>query len=305
MKKCFKRILKGLLHPNRLLSLGLEKCGRLIPDKPYLKLQFLLRTGSTLNLENPLTFTEKLQWLKIYDRKPEYTRMADKYAAREFISEKIGAEYLIPLLGVWDKFDNIDFDALPDQFVLKTNHDSNCTIICTDKNKFNIKQTRKKIEKHLNQNYYYGGREWVYKDIKPRIIAEKYMVDESGTELKDYKVFCFNGEPKIIQVDFNRFTGHKRNLYSTQWEYQKFTYGYKTYPDIIIKKPESLDKLLELAGILSAGIPQVRVDFYIIHNGIYFGEMTFYTADGYLSFAPREWNNIFGSWITLPKKDGP
>jgi hypothetical protein len=297
------KLIKGFVHPNLALSLVLEKFGVFIPDRKYLVFQYRLRTGLKLNLDNPVTFNEKLQWLKLYNRKPEYTKMADKYEARKYVSRKIGEEYLIPLLGVWNKFDEIDFEKLPNQFVLKATHDSGGLVICKDKNEFSIKQAQKVIEKHLRQNYYYGGREWVYRDIQPRIVVEKYMTDESGTELKDYKIFCFDGIPKIIQVDFNRFTGHKRNFYSTKWEYQPFSLLHKTYPDIDIAKPKSLDKLLEIAGILSEGIPYLRVDLYLINDGIYFGEMTFYPEDGYGLFTPHKWDKIFGNWIILPEKN--
>jgi hypothetical protein len=256
--------------------------------------------GTRLDLKSPETFNEKLQWIKLYDRKPEYTQMADKYEVRKIISQKIGGEYLIPLLGVWDKFDDIDFDKLPNQFVLKCNHDSGSLVICKDKASLNIKQAKKIIEKCLKQNYYYYGRQWVYKDITPRIIAEKYMTDESGSELKDYKVFCFNGEPKIIQVDFNRFTDHKRNFYSIDWEYQSFAVLFPTDEHIFIQKPKDLGLLLNLSRKLSDGIAQLRCDFYIINEKIYFGELTFYHGDGYEKFTPPEWDRKLGDWIALP-----
>jgi hypothetical protein len=224
------KIKTWILHPSRFI---LSIWGHLyfIPDKLYLKVLFRLRIKEKLDLKSPKTFNEKIQWLKLYDRKPEYTQRVDKYEVRKYIADKTGEEYLIPLLGVWDRFEDIDFNNFPDQFVLKCTHDSGGVIICKNKNMFNIEEVKKKMRHFVRRNYYYGSKEWPYKDIKPRIIAEKYMVDESGTELKDYKIQCFNGEPKIIQVDFDRFTdNHKRNFYSANWEYQPFSLLYPTYP---------------------------------------------------------------------------
>jgi hypothetical protein len=227
--------------------------------------------------------------------------MADKYEVRKYIAEKIGEEYLIPLLGVWNTFEDIDFNSLPDQFVLKCTHDSGGVVICKDKNAFDLKAARKKIVIHLKRNFYWYGREWAYKNIKPRIIAEKFMVDESGTELKDYKILCFNGEPRLIQVDFDRFVKHKRNLYSTEWQYQLVELGYPTYPQIRIKKPESLELMLQLAKKLSFGIPHLRVDLYSIKQKIYFGELTFYHGSGFEKFTPSEWDKTLGDWLELPQ----
>ncbi|MDR1893712.1 MAG: hypothetical protein LBQ61_03330 [Spirochaetales bacterium] len=301
MKKIFKKVIKGIIHPNLVASLLLEKCGKSMPDKPYLQWQFFLRTGKKLNLDHPATFNEKLQWLKLYNRKDEYTKMADKLEARRYVSEKIGENHLIPLLGVWDNFDDIDFEKLPNQFVLKTNHDSGGLVICKNKKSLNTMKAKKIIESHLKNNYYYGGREWVYKNIKPRIVAEKYMTDESGDQLKDYKIFCFNGTPKLIQVDFGRFTANqKRNYYSPDWELQK-SVGPEKNTDQPMEKPGRLDRLLEIAGILSAGLPHLRVDLYVIHDNIYFGEMTFYDGDGFDPYRPQ-WDKKLGDWIALPQE---
>lgn len=274
-----------------------------MPDEEYLKRKFKVCIGKELDLEEPRTFNEKLQWLKLYDRKPEYTQMVDKYRAREYIAQTIGEEYLIPLLGAWDDPEDIDFDALPDQFVLKCNHNSGTGMcICKDKPKLDIEKVRKDLRKGLAQDYYLTGREWPYKNVPRKIIAEKFMVDESGVELKDYKVFCFDGEPKAIQVDFDRFTEHKRNVYSTQWELLEVGIEYPRDPSRIIEKPKKLEEMLRLAQKLSAGIPHVRVDFYIIEDKIYFGELTFYHGSGYERFVPEEWGHVFGGWIKLPKQ---
>jgi hypothetical protein len=303
----FKKIAKYLAHPNLAAGILFEKlfARSAMPDARYLEIEFRLRTGHRLNLKNPQTFSEKIQWLKLYDRRDAYTRMVDKYAVRSYITEKIGGEFLFPLLGVWDKFDGIDFESLPEQFVLKCNHDSGGLVICTDKSRFDTCAAKKLFTRHLKINYYYGGKQWAYKNIVPKIIAEKYMTDESGTELKDYKFFCFNGEPKIIQVDFNRYTGHKRNFYTPEWDYAPVTLLYKTYPNIQIPKPPCLGVMHEIAKTLSAGIPFVRVDLYAINGKVYFGELTFYPGSGYEKFLTPEWDGIFGDWLALPAGGAP
>lgn len=273
-----------------------------IPDDIYLKYLYKKHMGKNLNLKSPQLFNEKLQWLKLYNRKPEYTMMVDKYEVRKYISQNIGEEYLIPLIGVWDNFDEIDFSKLPNQFVLKCTHDSGGVVICKDKNKLDIEETRKKINKHLKTNYYYACREWPYKNIKPKIICEEYMVDESGVELKDYKIFCFSGEAKMIQVDYNRFVEHKRNLYDTEWNYIPASIEYPTDSKVKINKPEKLETMLELAKVLAKDYPHVRVDFYLINNRVYFGEMTFYHGAGYEKFEPKSLEIKMGKWIKLPSK---
>jgi hypothetical protein len=297
-----KKITFILLHPSWLIIwLGRRlPWAWFIPDKCFLKIKYFLTFGKKLNLRNPEAFNEKLQWLKLYDRKPEYTHMADKYEVRKYIIEKMGEEYLIPLLGVWNTFDSIDFSKLPNEFVLKCTHDSGSVIICKDKNAFDINKARKKINSCLNKNYYLPGREWCYKNIESKIIAEKYMVDESNIELKDYKIHCFNGEPKIIQVDFARFTNHKRNMYSSSWEYIPFTTEYPTDSCIQIRKPQSLDLMLKIARKLSKNTNYLRVDLYSINEKIYFGELTLYHGSGNEHFFPSEYDKILGGWITLP-----
>ncbi|MCU9942847.1 glycosyl transferase, partial [Bacillus pacificus] len=209
------KIIKGIRNPKRaiLYILG-TKISKVIPDKTYLEIKYKLTTGKKLDFENPKTFNEKLQWLKLHNRNPEYTTMVDKFEVRKYIADKIGEEYLIPLIGVYDSFEEIDFEVLPNQFVLKPNHTSGNVYICKDKSKINYKELKKEINMWLKRKYYWMHREWPYKNVKPKIVCEKYMVDESGTELKDYKMYCFNGETKIIQVDYDRFNGHKRNLYN-------------------------------------------------------------------------------------------
>ena len=275
---------------------------RQLPDKLYLKLLYRVRMNQKLDLKNPKTFDEKLNWLKLYDRCPEYTMMADKYEVREYIKEKIGEEYLIPLLGVWDRVEDIDYDNLPDQFVLKCTHDSGSVIICKDKGTFDITSANDKLNKVLSTNYFYPSREWPYKNIKPRIVAEQYMVDESGTELKDYKIYNFSGKPYLIQVDYGRFTKHERNLYDLGWNYIPEEIEYPTNPDHKIDKPQNLNLMLELAGKLSQGIPSVRTDFYNINGKVYFGEITFYQEAGFARFSSDRFALELGKQIQLNSK---
>jgi len=295
-----QKIIKYIKNPPHILTaLGVRGFFNWMPDSLYLKMIFRAKCGYFLNLKNPRTFNEKLQWLKLYDHNPLYTQLADKYEVRKFIAEKIGEGYLIPLFGVWDSIDEVDFEKLPNQFVLKCTHDSGSVTICKDKNNFDIEKTKKKLKKCLRRNYYYGFIEPQYKNIKPRIICEKYMVDESETELKDYKIFCFNGKPKIIQVDFNRFTNHKRNLYDTEWNYIPVSIKYPTDPKKNNKRPAGLQNMLSLAQVMSKNIPHVRVDFYSIHDNIYFGELTFIPGAGYEKFEPEEFGFEMGSWLEI------
>ena len=275
---------------------------RFIPDKLWLQIKYVCRMGKYPDLNNPKTFNEKIQWLKLHNRKPEFSAMVDKYEVKKLIAERMGEEYLIPTLGVWERFEEIDFDALPEQFVLKCTHDSGGLVICKDKSKLDLEQAKRKITNSLHTNYYWHGREWPYKNVKPRIIAEKYMVDESGVELKDYKIFNFGGQPKLIQVDFNRFVKHTKNIYDTEWNYLNVAINYPTDPTVAIKKPECLNKMLEMAKELSADIPFLRTDFYVVNEKIYFGELTFSPGSGFMRITPESFDLEMGSWIPLPGK---
>ncbi|ONI47978.1 glycosyl transferase [Candidatus Epulonipiscium fishelsonii] len=300
--KLKNKLTKFISNPYEIFPyLGSKELLNWMPDKLYLMLCFKSQLGYFPNLNNPKTFNEKLQWLKLHDRNPRYTKLVDKYEVRKYIAKKIGKEYLIPLIGVWDKFEDIDFDKLPNQFVLKTTHDSGGVFICKDKNSFDIEETRKKINSHLKRNYYWGGREWPYKNVKPRIICEKYMVDESGHELKDYKIFCFNGKPKLIQVDYERYINHKRNLYNIKWQYLNLEIKYPTDKTVIIQKPQNFDKMIKLARILSKDFAHVRIDFYSIKDKLYFGEITLYHGSGYKEIRPFKYDKLMGSWINLLK----
>lgn len=267
-------------------------------DEKYLKFMYKLKLNKKLDLDNPQTFNEKLNWLKIYDRNPSYTNMVDKYEAKKYVSNIIGNEYIIPTINVWDKFEDIDFDKLPNQFVLKCTHDSGGLVICKNKESFNIKEAKKKIEKCMKRNYFYMWREWPYKDVKPRIIAEKYMVDESGVELKDYKFFCFNGKPEILFVATDRPFSTKFNFYDLDFKKLPFKQHYENF-DKKIQKPKGFNKMIELSKKLSENIPYVRVDFYDINGKVYFGELTLYHFSGLEPFEPSEWDAKLGDFIDL------
>lgn len=281
-----------------------HRLAQLLPDKIYLQIYYRRIFGRKLNLKEPKTFNEKIQWLKLYDRNPTYSKMVDKYEAKNYVENKIGKEYIIPTLGVWEEFDKINFSELPNHFVLKTTHDSGGVVIVKDKDKMNLVKTKKIIEDSLNNNYYLQGREWPYKNVKHRIIAEKYMVDESGYELKDYKFFCFNGIAKVMFIASDRQNTNeetKFDFFDMEFNHLPFTNGHPNSNKIIIK-PKSFEKMKKLAEILSEGIPQVRIDFYDINGNIYFGEMTFSHWSGFVPFIPDEWDYRLGSMINLPVK---
>lgn len=294
-----RAIKEYLSNPQLLVVSLLVRFGKWIPDGAYLKMIYYLRTGNKLHLNNPLTFNEKLQWLKLYNRKPEYTKLVDKIAVKEYVAKIIGEEFVIPTLGVWRSFDDINFTKLPKQFVLKCNHDSGGIVICKDKDSLDKECVAQKIKKALAHNYYYREREWPYKNVRPLVFAEKFMVDESGSELKDYKIFCFDGKPYMIQVDFNRFVNHRRNIYFADWSLAPFEYGYPTDTNVKIPRPVCLDKMLDLAKKLSKDIPFVRVDFYVIYDKIYFGELTFYPEAGIGKFNPDIWNIKLGECLKI------
>lgn len=261
---------------------------------------FYQNTMTHLDLDKPKTFNEKIQWLKLYDSTAEKTKLADKYLVRDWIKEKIGEEYLIPLLGVWDRFEDIDFDTLPDQFVLKANHGSGWNVIVKDKESLNIEATRTKFNNWMKKNFAFcNGLELHYKDIEPKIIAEKYIKTDSGS-VNDYKFFCFNGNIELIWVDANRYEGqHIRNIYSPDWELLPVTKDYPNDAGMDLK-PECYEKMNELARILSKDFICVRVDFYEVDGKVYFGEMTFTSGSGYGTFNPPEFDYELGSKLKLP-----
>lgn len=264
---------------------------RFIPDKSYLKICYRLKTHKKLNLKNPQTFNEKIQWLKLYNRKPEYTTMVDKYRVRDYIKEKIGEEYLIPLVGgPYTSVDEIDLDALPDQFVLKCNHDSGSVVICRDKKDFDFEAARQKLDDCLKHNFWYLGREWPYKDVKPCIIAEKYMVDESGSELKDYKFYCFNGIPYFLYVSqgLENHETARISFLNLNWSFASFSRSDYQPLEKLPPKPLKFDEMISITQKLSKDIPFLRVDLYEINGQVYFGELTFFAAGGFMPFYPKK-----------------
>lgn len=274
---------------------------RSIPDAVYLKYMYRKVMGKKLDLENPRTFNEKLQWLKLHDRRPEYTKMVDKYEVRQYIKEKIGEEYLIPLVGgPWDKFEDIDFSKLPEQFVLKCTHDSGSVAICKDKKNFDIPLVRNRFNRALKGNFFYGGREWPYKNVKPRIIAERYISDTKGEEIVDYKLHCFNGEVKLILVCADRTSEEKKVFYGSQWNKLPVKRPNMS-SDVEISRPRMLKHMIRIAQIFSAQIPFLRVDLYETSGKLYFGELTFFPAGGFEAFEPEEWDAIMGEWLRLPE----
>ena len=279
----------------------IRKATRVLPDELYLKLIYRIRMGKKLNLKAPKTFNEKLQWLKLHDRNPLYTTLVDKYEVKSYIAERIGEEYVIPTLGVWDKFDDIDFNKLPDQFVLKCTHDSGGLIICKDKKRLDIEKAKAKIMRCLDTNYYWHGREWPYKFVKPRILAEQYMEDLGTHELRDYKFFAFDGTVRALFVASERQDKQvetKFDFFDADFNHLDITNGHPN-SEFTIEKPSSFDKMKELASTLSKGFPQLRVDFYDVNGHIYFGELTFSHWSGLTPFSPDKWDEIFGSWIDL------
>jgi hypothetical protein len=300
--------LSSILSARKWTLLALHsRPARLIVDEQYLKMEYWAVTGEKLNLDNPKTYTEKLQWLKLYDRKPEYVVYSDKFAVRDHVAKTVGPQHLIPLLGVYDSYDEIDFAALPDQFVLKANHTSGDRFFCTDKSAIDHVRLKKTLGRWMRRNYYWLHREWPYRDIRPRIVCEQFMRDEQGSSIPDFKFFCFDGEPKVFQICRNR-NGHGGltvDFYDTDYNYlpSMLHPGYKQAGPVY-QKPERFDEMLHAAKALSDGMPLVRVDLYHdkAANTFYVGEITLYPSSGYDKFEPRDCNEVFGNWITLPPK---
>ena len=297
-------LIKYTVHQPEIVVLYIwENIATIIPDKMFLAVKFRLTMGYWMDFNNPETYNEKLQWLKLHDRRPEYTQMVDKARAKEYVEERIGKEHIIPTIGVWDRPEDIPWSELPDQFVAKVTHDSGGIVICKDKKELDISATIDKLSKGLKRDYYAVSREWPYKNVKRHIIVEKYMVDESGYELKDYKFFCFNGEPKMLFIATDRENPNedtKFDFFDMNFNLLPFTNGHehaKTTPT----KPKGFDRMVEIARKLSAGIPHVRVDLYDVNGHVYFGELTFYHWSGFVPFEPEEWDRRFGDMLKLPK----
>ena len=293
MNNKFKKAFK---NPETIL---LKLFGKWMSDEIYLKLMYKYAMGKRLDFNNINTFNEKLQWLKLHDRQNKYTTMVDKYEVKKYVTDLIGDEYIIPTLGVWDRFDDIDFTLLPNQFVLKCTHDSGGLVICSDKNKLNLSKAKKKILKSLRKNYYYDWREWPYKNVKPRIIIEKYM----GENLLDFKIQCFNGKIDNILVCAERgsSSGVKYYYFNEKWEFLNYSINTTEEEAKKIIKPDNLNEMLDIAKKLSEGLPEIRVDLYNIENRIYFGELTFFSEAGFDTTITTEADYEMGSRFILPK----
>lgn len=294
---------KYLKKPELLLYyLGMNGWFHRMPDETYLKMMYWAHFGKKLNLEDPQNFTEKLQWLKLHDRKPEYADMVDKCEVKNYVADRIGPEHIIPTLGVWDRFEDIDFNSLPDQFVLKCTHDSGGLVIVTDKQKLDIPSARKKLEKSLKRNYFYTGREWPYKNVKPRIIAEQYLSELNG--LRDYKFYCFSGKMKLLLVVQGRGTpnptGDHFDENGNPLDLISGSFLRSACPPEL---PATFEKMKRIAETLSAGMTHLRVDLYEVDGKIYFGELTFFDGSGFDRLQPEGWEQKLGDMLVLPVRE--
>lgn len=289
-----------------------------LDDSEYLKIRYKLKMGKRLNLDSPKTFNEKLQWLKIHDRNPLYTKLVDKASVKSWVAERIGCEHVVPTLGVWDSFDKIDFDMLPERFVLKCTHDSGGLAICSDRATFDIKAARKKIERSLRRNYFYHGREWPYKDVPPRVLAEEFLDLSDGMHqsryegdalrparssgLIDYKFYCFSGEPRFLYVSqgLDNHATARISFLSLDWNIESFRRSDYAPFEVLPGKPRSFDEMIAFAKVLAKGIPFVRVDFYDGPDGALFSEMTFSPCSGMTMFEPLEADELIGRMLQLP-----
>ena len=302
----FKKLLHGdkrqilIAIYNNIVHTGVTN---ILSDDVYLRLTYFIRFGKKLNLNDPITFNEKMQWLKLYNHNKDYVKMVDKITVKKYVSKIINKDIVVPTFGIYDSFEEIDFNRLPQQFVLKCNHDSGSVVICKDKATFNKDKARKILMRGLKTNSFMWGREWPYKNVKRKILAEELLVDKSGKDVKDYKIMCFNGKVRCSFVCSERFSneGLKVTFFDQNWNVMPFE---RHYPksSLPIEKPNNYKQMVEIAEILSKGIPFVRVDFYEVNNKIYFGEMTFFPGSGWEEFNPVKWDRILGNWITLPSK---
>lgn len=274
-------------------------------DEYFLKLMFKKKMGKTLNLNHPQTFNEKLQWMKLYYRNPLLTTLVDKIAVKDYVAKKIGEKYIIPTIQEWNSFEEINFHELPKQFVLKTNHDYGGVVICKNIENFDYHTAKRKLNKHLSRNFFYSGREWAYKNVKPKLFAEQYMVDRETNELRDFKFFCFDGKPQLLYIATDRQNPEeplKYDFYDLDFNHLPFSQktGISNFQNI--KKPRTFSEMISLCEILSRDLPHVRVDFYEINGRVYFGELTFYHDSGFQRFNPEVWDYNIGSYLNLPNK---
>ena len=303
-KSKLQKLLKVVKRPELIGIRIIENISYFIPDKLYLRIMYKLYTRHCLDLKNPIDYTEKLQWLKLYNRCPEYTMMVDKIRVKEYVAKIIGQEHIIPTLGVWEKPEDIDFDKLPDKFVLKCNHNSGSGMcICKDKNKLNLSEVKKKLKKGLAQNYYLHAREWPYRNVHRQILAEKFMENGGEADLVDYKFFCFDGEPYIMYVSCDNSDHSTTDFFDMNYNLLPIRMKDPNSNNPSPKKVEEFDEMRNYARKLSKGIPHVRVDFYVINHHVYFGELTFFHNAGFSLVHPDEWNRKLGDMIDLKKID--
>ena len=277
---------------------------RWLPYNIYISLKMKKHAGYWPNLKAPKTFNEKLQWLKMNDHKPEYMTMVDKYKAKKYVADRIGEEHIVPNYGVWDSFEQIDFDSLPNQFVLKCTHDSGGLVICRNKQDLDIAAAKTKITAALNNNYYWQAREWAYKELKPRIIAEKYMEDANNPQLMDYKFYCFDGEPKFLYLSKGLENHSTASISFVDLDFKEMNFSRSDYKrfEQIPAKPEQFNQMLQIAKKLSKGIPFLRVDLYQVNGQVFFSELTFTPGGGWMPFAPRSADVEIGKMLKLPER---
>lgn len=279
------------------------KKSRILPQKSFLKMHYKHETGKALNLENPIDFSEKIQWLKIYYKPPILTQLVDKYEVRSYVSDRVGERYLNEMYGVYRRPEDINFSALPKKFILKATHGWDMNLVIKNDENLDISRITEITRKWLATNHYYNtGMEWAYKNIKPGLIAENFMVEKGRHAISDYKFYCFNGVPKMVQLDMDRGgNAHSIRYYDLNWERLPFVIKGNTVSEDNIEKPKNFDKMIEIARELSTGFPFVRVDLYNIEGKIVFGEMTFYPGDGRTQLEPERYNRIYGDYIKLPR----
>lgn len=277
---------------------------RWMPDRAFIQLNYFARFHRFANLSNPTTYNEKLNWLKLHDRNPVYPTLVDKAAAKDYVRKILGPEYVIPTLGIWERFEEIPFDELPERFVLKCTHDSEGVVLVPDKAAMDRAVAEKKIREALGRNFYYIGREWPYREVQPRIIAEPFLEDRETGELRDYKFFCFGGEPKVMFISSGRSgEGMTCDFYDMDFQHLDLR---RKYPNASkpIARPKNFEEMKECARKLTAGFPHLRADLYEVNGRVYFGELTLYTSSGFVPFHPEKWDRIFGDMITLPQPGG-
>ncbi|MFI3202178.1 MAG: ATP-grasp fold amidoligase family protein [Eubacteriales bacterium] len=297
------RLKKIIKNPKLILVYCAKICPRLVSKRMYIKITYEYVFKKKINLSNPKTFNEKLQWLKLNDFRAEYTSLVDKAEVKKIVADKVGDKYIIPTIGVWEKFEDIDFNKLPNQFVLKCTHDSGSVVICKNKKNFDKDAAKKKLNQALKQNFYYRCREYPYKNVKPRIIAEDYINDISTGQLYDYKIFCFNGVPQYFYIASDRHLGSKNtkfDYFDIEFNRIDMRQAQNHCSNTLFFRPKCYDKMIEIASVLSKGIPQVRVDFYIANDKLIFGELTFFHQGGFGPFIPEKFDDIWGEKIKLP-----